>query len=93
MKNILLIIVLLGGLSLIAQTTPQFEFPIYCSDALGNKDTIYLGYHPDALSGSNGFINLEFGEEAIDTPFDSIFEVRIANHFNDFEDPRLKRKF
>lgn len=59
-----------------AQIAPMFEMPIYFEDAIGNKDTVIVGYDPDAIA--NG-LNLQFGETWLDTPFDSIFEVRVSH--------------
>ncbi len=55
----------------------EFSFQMYFEDAEGNRDTLTIGYD---LQGSRDTINPEFGEENIaDTPFDSIFDVRITN--------------
>lgn len=64
------------GLLLTAQSTPRFQMPLYFEDAVGNRDTIVVGY--DA-NGSFDTLNPQFGEYAISTPFDSIFEVRAAH--------------
>jgi len=53
--------------------------PLYFEDAVGNRDTIVVGYDENA---SFNQLNLQFGEQAITTPFDSIFEVR-AVHADD----------
>jgi hypothetical protein len=57
----------------------MFEMPMYFEDAIGNKDTLIVGYDTTA-SAQN--LNPQFGEVAIDTPFDSVFEVR-AIHWDD----------
>lgn len=59
--------------------TPMFEMPMYFEDAAGHKDTLVVGYDT-AASGQN--LNPQFGEVLIETPFDSVFEVR-AIHWDD----------
>ena len=53
----------------------MFQTIVYFEDAIGNRDTIVVGY--DTLSISD--LNPQFGEIDIDTPFDSVFEVRAAH--------------
>ncbi len=73
-KLILFVIILLKANLLCAQ---EFVFPMYFEDALGNRDTVFIGY--DA-NGSRDVILPEFGEVDIaHIPFDSVFEVRITN--------------
>ncbi|MEI6409779.1 MAG: T9SS type A sorting domain-containing protein [Bacteroidota bacterium] len=62
--------------ALSAQVTPMFEMPLYFEDAVGNKDTVTIGY--DTTSSSYHW-NQQFGEHAINLPFDSIFEVRVSH--------------
>ncbi len=75
---------LLGFLSfwithlLSAQNSPQFSMPMWFEDAVGNKDTIIIGYDTTA---SNKKLNILFGEKLIPSSFDSVFEVR-ARHGN-----------
>lgn len=57
----------------LAQQTPLFEIPLYFEDAVGNKDTIIVGYDEDASSYE---INPQFGENQIWGPYDEEFEVR-----------------
>ena len=61
--------------SLIAQIVPQFQVTIYVEDAIGNVDSVVVGY--DTLATSD--IDPEFGEEEILSPFDSILEVRAGS--------------
>ncbi len=63
---------ILWASNLQSQTTAQFEATIYVEDAIGNIDSVTVGY--DTLATQN--IDPEFGEIEIDTPFDSVFEVR-----------------
>ena len=58
-----------------SQDTLKFLSTIYVKDAIGNIDSVTIGtsYY------SNSVYNPEFGELALETPFDSILEVR-AGH-------------
>ena len=78
MKNIFLFFLLLSINNAEAQSA-EFEMTFYFEDAVGNKDSLVLGYDADASYTS---INSLLGEVAITTPFDSVFEVR-AYHYND----------
>ena len=52
-----------------------FEFPVYFEDAIGNKDTVYIGlseYATPEFVPALGQVNL------LNEPFDSVFEVRAA---------------
>ena len=64
-----------------AQLVPQFMLPIWFEDAVGNKDTLYIGADTNSNYHS---INSQYGERLITAPFDSIFEVRAA-HGDDSE--------
>jgi len=49
MKNIFfLLILLVYGCLVYSQATPQWLFPIWFEDANGDRDTVYIGYDPDA---------------------------------------------
>jgi hypothetical protein len=78
MKNLFVLAFYCHSLLLTAQQ-PQFIMPIWFEDAIGNKDTVWVGGDPNA---SYQNINAQFGEVAITTPFDSVFEVR-AVHTDD----------
>lgn len=58
-----------------AQQEAYFEVSLYFEDALGHLDSVIVGYDPEASSD----IDLLFGEEEINDPFDSIFEVRASS--------------
>ena len=58
-----------------AQQGAYFELSLYFEDALGHLDSVIVGYDPEASSD----IDLLFGEEELNTPFDSIFEVRASS--------------
>jgi hypothetical protein len=57
--------------------TPMYQADFYFQDAIGNRDTITIGYDTTA----NGEYNPQFGEINLSQPFDSVFEVR-ATHRN-----------
>ena len=77
MRTIVFIILcfLIASFNCFTQKTAFFETTFYFEDAVGNRDSIIIGYDPEA----NYEYNPDFGEEDILTPFDSIFEVRAAN--------------
>ncbi|TAK32830.1 MAG: T9SS type A sorting domain-containing protein [Saprospiraceae bacterium] len=75
MKSLTLIFAICWA-SILSAQQPQFIMPIWFEDAVGNKDTIWVGGDPSASSQN---LNPQFGEVAIDSPFDSIFEVRAVH--------------
>lgn len=62
---------------LIAQKTPQFLTMFYFEDAIGNRDSIEIGY--DLTASHRG--NPDFGEISDLSPFKGIFDVRAVNYF------------
>lgn len=48
MKKFSLSVFLLASLIIKSQTAPQWLFPIWFEDANGDRDTVYIGYDPDA---------------------------------------------
>jgi hypothetical protein len=66
-------------IGLVSAQQPQFVIPIWFEDSIGNKDTVWVGGDPSASSQN---INPQFGEFAITTPFDSIFEVRAVHGYD-----------
>jgi hypothetical protein len=54
------------------QTTPQFAATIYVEDAIGNVDSVVVGF--DTLATTD--MDEIFGEVAITGPFDAVLEVR-----------------
>ena len=65
-------------------TAQQFSFQMFFSDAIGNKDTITLGYDLNATDS----IDLAFGEvNIISTPLDTNLDVRITNTWWDSSSP------
>jgi hypothetical protein len=63
-----------------------YNLTFYFEDAIGNKDTVYIGGSP-YVSGDE--VNPSFGEiNLIDVPFDSVFEVRVTRAQNlEFAEP------
>jgi hypothetical protein len=58
----------------------QFEFPIFFVDAAGNKDTLLLGYDPNATDE----IDNAWGEQNIyGTPYKTGLDVRTGNEFKE----------
>ncbi|MCF6170808.1 MAG: T9SS type A sorting domain-containing protein [Bacteroidales bacterium] len=56
----------------------EFSFSIVFEDAIGNKDTLVLGYDANATDT----IDEEFGEiNIIGIPLDSLFDVRVSDAF------------
>jgi hypothetical protein len=54
---------------------PEFSFTLYAEDGKGNKDSIIIGYHPDARSDE--VLDTRFADKDIaHLPFDSVFEIR-----------------
>ena len=88
MKQILWLSILFAafGQGLTAQLLPAYETTLYFEDAVGNKDTIVIAYDTEATSQ----IDPEFGEVALTTPFDSVFEVR-AGRLLEWNVPLSKR--
>ncbi|MEN0005550.1 MAG: T9SS type A sorting domain-containing protein [Bacteroidota bacterium] len=57
-----------------AQTIPDFQTTFYFEDAIGNRDSIIVGYDELASDCQDE----DFGEITLTAPFDSTFEVRAA---------------
>ena len=67
-------------MSIYGQKTAQWETKFYFEDAIGNRDSLTIGYDTTA----NVVYNPEFGEENIrDVPWDSAFEVRAGRQESD----------
>jgi len=64
-----------------------FQSTIFFEDSIGNRDSIVFGF---AENEGIDIINPIYGEEELNTPFDSIFEVR-ASHFNSGRKPYTKK--
>jgi len=91
MKQLALILTLL--LSHCALTQEEFSFTLYFEDAVGNKDSLILGYDENGTQ----LLDEQFGEVDISgEPWDSVFEVRASEAYttqnmiylsNDFINP------
>lgn len=81
MPKILYFLLFLSNIAL-AQTEPSFQSRFFFEDAAGNKDTLYWGADLSATLDSDP----QFGENFINEPFDSIFEVRATTepYFSDY---------
>lgn len=55
---------------------PLFQTVIWFEDAVGNRDSVNIGFNLEAKWDT---LNPNFGEALLDTPFDSIFEVRVSH--------------
>jgi hypothetical protein len=56
-----------------SQVTPFHRFPLYIQDAHGNRDTLLIGWDPDA---ETELADNQFGEYVDDSPFDTVLDVR-----------------
>lgn len=91
MKNtitlIILFVSLLSSQQGLTQVIPQFQTIIYVEDAVGNRDSVVVGFDTLATTG----IDAIFGEEEITAPFDSILEMRVGT-FLGFERDQTSKK-
>lgn len=78
MKNLIFIASLLPLFVWGQQQEPMFKTTFYFEDAVGNRDSITVGMDTSA----NWEYNPQLGEIDIQTPFDSVFEVRAAHTFD-----------
>ena len=84
MRYVLFITACLGLYShslLMAQQTPLFETTIYVRDAVGNVDSVQTGFDPQAIWGDT----VLFHSIVNNTPFDSVFDVRVFHYDDRFE--------
>ncbi len=72
--NIFFILLIATTPNLHAQLEPFFEMTLHFEDAVGNRDSVSFGYDINATAD----LEAEWGEFEITAPFDSVFEVRIA---------------
>ena len=68
--------------------TPEFEFTMHFMDALGNRDSIVLGYD---VAANYDIVNGDYGEQTVNAPFDSVFEVRASNPWGPNFQPMSKK--
>ncbi len=76
MKLIQIIVICFCSFFVSAQSLqPEFSFTLYAEDGKGNKDSIIIGYHPEARSDE--VLDTRFADKDIaNQPFDSVFEIR-----------------
>jgi Secretion system C-terminal sorting domain len=80
MKNIIILLILLGVLKNIDAQTPEFLLPLYLSDSKGNKDTVFTGYD---INAQFGFSEGDFAEKDIkDEPFEKSLDARVGSFKN-----------
>lgn len=73
MKSLnILLVIMTFVLPLHSQLIPNFQFTLYAKDAIGNVDSVYLGFDTAATTD----IDPLFGEEELSTPFDEVLEIR-----------------
>lgn len=72
----------------VAQASPEFEFTLYAQDAIGNVDSVVIGYDHNEPNAS---LNAAFGEIPLTSPFDSIFEMRLKGDANLSSMPYTKK--
>ena len=77
MRFINLILILVVCSKLLGQMTPYFLTTIYFKDAIGNVDSIEMGFDTSA----NDISNPNFGETLNLSPFKEVFDVRAVNYF------------
>ncbi len=78
MKKYIYTLILFSYCNLIsAQLRADFETTFYIEDAVGNRDSVILGWEDDIEWHSN---NPEYGEILDQTPFDSILEARALKY-------------
>ncbi|RYM32414.1 T9SS type A sorting domain-containing protein [Brumimicrobium glaciale] len=76
MKNSLFLLFSLTIGGLFGQQTPEFSFELYFEDAIGNKDTITLGYDELATNG----IDAPFGEvDKLNDAWNTTLEARVGD--------------
>ncbi|MCB0579194.1 MAG: T9SS type A sorting domain-containing protein [Phaeodactylibacter sp.] len=71
----------------LAQQAAHFETTLFFEDAVGNRDSVVVGYDTFATND----IDPEFGEQELLSPFDSIFEVRAGTQEYAFRDKLSKK--
>ena len=80
MKNIILFLTIIAIIESNYAQTPEFETTFYFEDAVGNKDSVVVGYDPSVpgyTSGKPNGFDPQFGEIPKQEPFDTILDVRI----------------
>lgn len=62
------------GVNVDAQTAPYFMTTIWVKDAMGNRDSVVLGYNPENFQ----FDTVQFGSITVLTPFDATLDMRVG---------------
>lgn len=65
------LLICLWAIGINAQAVPEFEMQVFVEDALGNKDTVEVGYQRGL------FGDYPYDGPDLTTPLDSVFEVRV----------------
>ncbi len=75
MKNIIIVFALFAAFvqNVKAQFVPDFEFYLYITDAVGNRDSILMGY------GHNTLTYNDFGVDLGTTAFNDTLEMRVTD--------------
>lgn len=79
--GLILLLILQVFSSILCQISPRFQTKLYFEDAIGNIDSITIGFDVNATNETD----LEFEESEDNTPFDSIFDVRARDPNADAE--------
>ena len=77
-------ILLITVIKLFAQETPQFLMPFYFEDANGDKDTVYLGYDPEARNNQGIYLESTRENANMDTIFGEKWVQIDTSKFNVF---------
>jgi hypothetical protein len=90
MRTVFLLLALFVAVApLFAQQDPTFQFTLYFTDSQGNKDSLVLGYAPDA--NSSDILDPQYGEIDIsDVPFDTVLDIRMEQF--DYVKTKLLKK-
>ena len=87
MRQALIFILIIIWSGLYSQKIPSFLTTFYFQDAVGNIDSLEIGF--DTLA--RHAYNPDFGEFLNQSPFDSVFDVR-AVHYFEYKDDRQNPK-
>lgn len=92
MRHVIVVCLLIFGWIIVieAQQSAMFEHSVYFEDGNGNRDTVVIGGDTTAALG----LNPEFGEIPLNTPFDSVFEVRTISEMEWWKsNPTFTKKY
>jgi hypothetical protein len=76
MRNFFLLLFTIHSIIIIGQKIPNFLTTFYFVDAIGNKDSIEVGFDLTANHGNNP----QFGEITDISSFDSVFDWKIRRN-------------